>query len=46
MNRDNGSTWGGIMTVLMVIAALISGYYLRDAGYVVNIDVSNQEVRR
>lgn len=46
MNRDNGSTWGGIMTALMVIAALISGYYLRHAGYVVNIDVSNQEVRR
>jgi hypothetical protein len=30
-----------------VIAALVSGYYLRDAGYVVNIDqTGKREVRR
>lgn len=45
MYRDDGSTWGGLLMAFAVIAALVSGYYLRDAGYVVNIDQPTQEVK-
>lgn len=45
MHRDNGSTWSGVLMAFAVIAALVSGYYLRDAGYVVNIDQPTQEVK-
>lgn len=46
MYKDNGSTWSGLIMAFAVIGALVSGYYLRDAGYVVNIDVAKPEVRR
>jgi hypothetical protein len=35
---DDGSTWGGIMVVIAVIAAFAFGYHIRNSGYVLNIN--------
>jgi hypothetical protein len=35
---DDGSTLSGVITVLAVIAAFLFGYYVRDSGYILNID--------
>jgi general stress protein CsbA len=40
MRYSDGSTWGGIVTVLLIFAALMAGYHLRDRGWIINIDQS------
>jgi hypothetical protein len=45
--RDDGSTMGGIVVVIAVIAAFLFGYYVRDSGYVFQINQSTapQEIK-
>jgi hypothetical protein len=43
MRYSDGSTWGGIVTVLAIFAALMLGYHLRDRGWIIHIDQSGVE---
>jgi hypothetical protein len=44
--RDNGSTWGGILMVIAVIAAWGLGYHMRSQGFQINVSSPKpQEVK-
>jgi hypothetical protein len=43
---DDGSMMSGILVMLAIIAALVTGYFIRDSGYVVNATKTpTQEVK-
>ena len=45
--KDDGTTWGGILTAIAIVLAFFAGYVLRDSGYQVRLEPNHPvEVRR
>lgn len=45
-HRDDGSSVGGMKTIVFVLIAFIAGYWIRDQGVRFKIDVPAIEQRR
>lgn len=44
--KDDGSTSGGIITVACILLAFCVGYWIRDMGIRVKVDIPSIEQRR